>query len=198
MRYLTLLVIILLALLTSCAEEKPAPVIFDLVDGVVTTEMFKEIPLDNHMKDGVTEIFMMSTGEEDVNGEKISMEGRKRASNFGNYMMGYDGEVFLASSDPINTYLITPASSLAKSSVNNFEVGASANTVAENIKSNYMGKRIVLVGGSQFLVDVANQVADTKVLSSWPEEGLKAVVHVSVGGSEPTATAFGFVTERGN
>lgn len=196
MRFLTLLVIVFLVLLTSCGEDKPLPVIFDLVDGVVTTELFEEIPLDNHRKEGVTELFMMSTGEEDVDGEKISMRGRMRASGFGTYMMGYDGEVFLASSDPINTYLIMPASSLAKGSVDNFEVGASASAVAENIKSNYMGKRIVLVGGSSFLVDVANQVADTKVLKAWPKEGLNAVVHVTVGGPEPTAKAYGFVTER--
>ena len=198
MRFLTILVIILLFLITSCADEKPLPVIFDLVDGVVTTELFKEIPLENHMKDGVTEIFMMSTGEEDVNGEKISVFGRKRASLLGGYIMGYDGEVFLASTDPINTYLITPASSLSKSSVSNFNAGASASAVADEIKANYMGKRIVLVGGSDFLVDVANTVAGTKVLKSWPSEGLRAVVHVSVGGTEPTATPYGFVTDREN
>ena len=61
-----------------------------------------------------------------------------------------------------------------------------------------MGKRIVLVGGSDFLVDVANTVAGTKVLKSWPSEGLRAVVHVSVGGTEPTATPYGFVTDREN
>ncbi len=198
MRFLTILVIIFLVLLTSCGKNEPMPVIFDLVDGVVTTETFVDIPLANHMKEGVTEIFMMSTGAEDVAGEKISMLGRKRASGFGTYMMGYDGEVFLASNDPINTYLIMPASSLSKGSVDNFESGATAGEVAENIKSNYLGKRIVLVGGSQFLVDVANKVADTKVLKSWPKEGLGAVVHVSVGGPEPTATAFGFVTDREN
>jgi len=198
MRFLTLLVICLLVLLTSCGEDKPLPVIFDLVDGVVTTELFEEIPLDNHMKAGVTELFMMATSADDVSGEKISMLGRKRASGFGTYMMGYDGEVFLASSDPINTYLIMPASSLSKGSVDNFEVGATSGTVAAKIKSDYMGKRIVLVGGSEFLKDVANEVAGTTVLKSWPKEGTGALVHVTVGGEEPTAKAFGFVTDRPN
>ena len=198
MRFITPLVSVLLLILTSCSEDKPLPVIFDLVDGVVTTELFEEIALENHMKEGVTEIFMMLTTESDVDGDKISMQGRMRASGFGTYMMGYDGEVFLASNDPINTYLIMPASSLSKGSVDNFEAGASAASVAEKIKSNYMGKRIVLVGGSNFLVDVANAVADTKVLKAWPAEGPGAVVHVTVGGAAPTATAFGFVTEREN
>jgi len=198
MRFITLPVIIALMVLASCGEDKPLPVIFDLVDGVVTTERFEELALENHRKEGVTEIFMMSTGDEDVTGEKISKQGRMRASGFGTYMMGYDGEVFLASNDPINTYLIMPASSLVKGSVDNFEAGASAATVAEKIKSNYMGKRIVLVGGSDFLVDVANMVADTEVLGNWPKEGLGAVVHVTVGGAAPTATAYGFVTNREN
>ncbi|MFK8057171.1 MAG: hypothetical protein AB8F78_13690 [Saprospiraceae bacterium] len=198
MRFLTLLTILFLALLTSCGADKPLPVIFDLVDGVVTTELFEEVALENHMKEGVTELFLMPTGAEDVTGDKISLMGRKRATGFGTYMMGYAGEVFLASNDPINTYLIMPASSLSKGSVDNFEAGASASTVAEKIKSNYMGKRIVLVGGSDFLTDVANQVADTKVLKAWPKEGLAAVVHVSVGGPAPTATAFGLVTDREN
>jgi len=198
MRFLTLLVICLLVLLTSCGEDKPLPVIFDLVDGVVTTELFEEIPLDNHMKAGVTEIFMLPTSEEDVAGDKISMLGRKRASGFGTYMMGYDGEVFMASSDPINTYLIMPASSLSKGSVENFEVGASASSVAAKIKEAHIGKRIVLVGGSEFLKDVANDVAGSKVLKAWPKEGMGAVVHVTVGGDSPTAKAYGFVTDREN
>jgi len=196
MRFLTLFVIVLLVLFTSCAEDKPLPVIFDLLDGVVTTEQFEEIALENHMKEGVTEIFMMSTGAEDADGGKISISGRRRASGFGTYMMGYDGEVFLASSDPINTYLIMPAASLSKASVANFTEGSTAGSVADDIKANYMGKRIVLVGGSDFLIDVANKVADTKVLKSWPKEGLGALVHVTVGGPEPTATAYGFVTVR--
>ena len=167
--------------LAACSEpEQPMPVIFDLVDGVVTTEMFDEVPLEQYGSTGVTHLMLVPTGEtanDPVLGP-LSSAGLAHAVAAGNYSMGFIPDVYLAPNSKRGQFTATPAASLANSSVMGFDSTTTAEAMAARLTSEFAGKRIFLVGEPTWLASVG-QIVSGGAMSTWPEPAGSAVAFVA-------------------
>ncbi len=186
-----LLLTILAFVIYACAEPEPTPIIMDLEDGTVRTQMEELVPLQNYRAAGVTQVLMVPDGlpgPDPVLGP-LDRDSRARAVAVGNYSRGLEPEVVLAPATKGGTYMGTPAASLHNISVTGYDEGLGAEAIAALITDNYVGKRIVLVAEVSLLEDIADAIGADDVLD-WPVEGRRSIAFVTAGGEEPTAQVF--------
>ena len=196
--YMSAYVALAFILWSACAKTpEPNPVIFDLEAGVVTTEQFEEVPLALYGREGVTHLMLVPTAEAGTDPAlgPLSSNGLAHAVAAGNYAMGFLPEVVMASTAKRANFTATPTASLADLAVMGYDSTSAAGPVAEQIMSEYAGKRVVVVGEPAWLAELAQLVSDGAV-STWPEEGSDAIVFVAVGAEESAVQPFGVNVRR--
>lgn len=186
----------LVALLAACAKTGPAPVVEDLIDGVVTTREQVLVPLERHGDETATRLLLVPTGEANPDPAlgPVTTASRRRAVGTATYSMGFAPEVVLAPSDPVGTYFGNTSASLNKVSLSGYVSGLEADAMAERLRGEFAGLRVVLVGEPAWLEAVAESLAGDDVVD-WPTQGDEAIVYVVAGGQgAPAAQAFGVDT----
>lgn len=181
----------------ACAKTEPTPVIFDLVDGVVTTEQFTEVPLASFGREGVTQVMLVPIGElaNDPTLGPLSTRGRSYAVAAGTYALGFEPNAFLAPTTRAGTYTATPAASLSEAAVQGFDSTSTAGTIAAQIQSNYNGQRVMLVGEQKWLAEVG-AILSGGAFESWPLEGESALVFITQEGETRHVQTFGVNINR--
>ena len=189
---------ILLAILglSACAKTE-IPVVFDLVDGVVTTELFTDIPLEQHKQPGVTEVLLLEVGEAGTDPAlgPLSAEGQNYAVAAGNYSLGFEPTDFFTANIPGHLWTITPSASLADTIPLPIPDGSTPEALADKLLQDYAGKRIVVTGEREYLTALGKQFSDGS-FKKWPESDKPVMVFLTSGPEKSTVQIFGINLHR--
>lgn len=179
-----------LFLLAACAKtEAPLPVILDLTDGTVRTEMEELVPLARHKQPGVTQLLLAPMAEQtdgDAAAGPLTLTGRSRAVAVGTYSGGFEPQAVYAPEGAAGRFMANSTASLNGIGVRLFPAAQSADDLAAQLTRDHDGQRVVLIGEPAYLEEVAEALAGSDVLD-WPAAGRDALVHLAVGGGAEAA-----------